>query len=64
MLLQCALFAYREAPEGTTSLLPFEFLYGSLPRGPLALLRDIWLVPHSAENSRSGYEFVDVLKKE
>ena len=62
-LLQCALFAYREVPQETTGFSPFEMVYGSLPRGPLALLRDLWLVPSSAEKSQSAYEYVDVLKK-
>ncbi|GBL99975.1 Retrovirus-related Pol polyprotein from transposon 17.6, partial [Araneus ventricosus] len=37
------LFAYREVPHGTTGLSPFQLVYGRLPRGPLALMRDFWM---------------------
>ena len=62
-LLQCALFAYREVPQETTGFSPFEMVYGSSPRGPLALLRDIWLSPNKAENSQPAFEFVEQLRK-
>ncbi|GBN98551.1 hypothetical protein AVEN_207085-1 [Araneus ventricosus] len=36
------LFAYREVPHSTTGLSPYQLVYGRLPRGPLALMRDVW----------------------
>ncbi|GBM44267.1 hypothetical protein AVEN_23324-1 [Araneus ventricosus] len=36
------LFAYREVPHSTTGLSPYQLVYGRLPRGPLALMRDFW----------------------
>ena len=44
-LLPGVLFAYREVPQATTGLSPFEMVYGIKPRGPLSLLRDLWLQP-------------------
>ncbi|GBN20764.1 Retrovirus-related Pol polyprotein from transposon 297 [Araneus ventricosus] len=40
--LTCYLFAYREVPHSTTGLSPYQMVYGRLPRGPLALMRDSW----------------------
>ncbi|GBM61405.1 hypothetical protein AVEN_70767-1 [Araneus ventricosus] len=36
------LFAYRKVPHSTTGLSPYQMVYGRLPRGPLALMRDSW----------------------
>ena len=44
-ILPGVLFAYREVPQSTTGLSPFEMVYGVKPRGPLSLLRDLWLKP-------------------
>lgn len=37
------LFAYREVPQASTGFSPFELLYGRDVRGPLALLREMWV---------------------
>ncbi|GBN37248.1 Gypsy retrotransposon integrase-like protein 1 [Araneus ventricosus] len=34
--------APREVPHSTTGLSPYQMVYGRLPRGPLALMRDSW----------------------
>ncbi|GBN00767.1 Pro-Pol polyprotein [Araneus ventricosus] len=36
------LFAYREVPHSTTGISPYQMVYGRLPRGPLALMRNFW----------------------
>ncbi|CAM5129251.1 unnamed protein product [Natator depressus] len=36
------LFAYREVPQESTGISPFELLYGRRVRGPLDLMRDEW----------------------
>ena len=36
------LFAYREVPQESTGLSPFELLYGRRVRGPLDVLRESW----------------------
>lgn len=41
--LPAALFAYREVPQASTGFSPFELLYGRPVKGPLGLLRDVWI---------------------
>ena len=36
------LWAYREIPNATTGLSPYQLVYGRLGRGPLSILRDTW----------------------
>ena len=36
------LWAYRELPNDTTGISPYELLFGRIGRGPLAVLRDSW----------------------
>ena len=36
------LFAYGEMPKERAGFLPFELLYGRIPRGPLTILREVW----------------------
>ena len=36
------LWAIRESPNETTNVAPFTLVFGHLPHGPLAVLRDIW----------------------
>ena len=62
-LLQCALFAYREVPQETTGFAPFELVYGSIPRGPLSLIRDTWLDQKLNNANQSPFEYVNDLKK-
>ena len=62
-LLQCALFAYREVPQETTGFAPFELVYGSIPRGPLSLLRDNWLNQELNNTNQSSFEYVNDLRK-
>ncbi|NQZ62984.1 reverse transcriptase domain-containing protein [Crocosphaera sp.] len=62
-LLQCALFAYREVPQETTGFAPFELVYGSIPRGPLTLIRDTWLDQKLTNANQSSFEYVNDLKK-
>ncbi|XP_055928211.1 uncharacterized protein LOC129959414 [Argiope bruennichi] len=37
------LWAYREVPNSTTGVAPFQFLYGRKPEGPLSILRNTWV---------------------
>ena len=41
-LLPCLLFTYREIPQSTTRLSPFELLYEREVRGPLDNVREEW----------------------
>ena len=37
------LFAYREVPQESTCFSPFEVLYGRAVRGPMAILKQLWM---------------------
>ncbi|GBN66324.1 Gag-Pol polyprotein [Araneus ventricosus] len=37
------LFAYREVPNNTTGVAPFQLLYGRKPEGPLPILKNTWM---------------------
>jgi hypothetical protein len=41
--LSTLLFAYREVPYASSGFSPFELLYGRTVRGPLQILRQLWL---------------------
>ena len=41
-LIPALLFAYREVPQESTGLSPFERLYGRDVRGPLDVLNESW----------------------
>ncbi|XP_035218477.1 uncharacterized protein LOC118191743 [Stegodyphus dumicola] len=41
-----ALWAYREIPNSTTGVSPFQLLYGRPPQGPLSILKSTWLGEH------------------
>ena len=40
--LKFLLWAYREIPNDTTGVSPFQMVYGHIARGPLAVLKDSW----------------------
>ena len=61
--LPCVLFAYREIPQETTGFAPFELVYGSVPRGPLALVKDLWLQPSLEQDTKTTYQYVIDLRK-
>ena len=56
--LPCVLFAYREIPQETTQFSPFELVYGRLPRGPLSLVKDLWLNTTNTEEQKTTVEYV------
>jgi transposase InsO family protein/ribosomal protein L21E len=41
-LLPFVLWSLREKPSGTTHISPFTMVYGTLPRGPLSVLKESW----------------------
>ena len=52
-------WAYREVPNATTGVVPYTMLYGRLPRGPLAILKESWAgeteLPPNLRKSASKY---------
>ena len=43
LVLDLALFAYREVPQISTGFSPLHLLFGREPRGPLQLLKENWI---------------------
>jgi len=41
--LNTCLWAIRESPSATTGVAPHTLVFGSLPRGPLTILKETWL---------------------
>jgi len=37
------MWALREVPNETTGVAPYLLVYGRMPRGPLAILREAWM---------------------
>ena len=62
-LLQFVLFAYREVPQETTGFSPFELVYGREARGPVALVKDLWLNTQELPEAKSAFCYVWDLKK-
>ena len=42
-VLPSCVFAYNTAVSSTTSVSPFQLMFGRLPRGPIQVLKDNWL---------------------
>ena len=62
-LLPCVLFAYRESPQETTGFAPFELVYGTIPRGPMTLVKDLWLQPSLELDKKTIDQYVNDLKQ-
>ncbi|GBN18461.1 Gag-Pol polyprotein [Araneus ventricosus] len=58
------LFAYREVPNCTTEVSPFQLMYGRQARGPLAVLKSSWSgeVPLPTNISQSAVDYLQELK--
>lgn len=52
------LFAYRELPNDSTGFSPFELLYGRTPRGPMAILKEIWTGKRKDTDVQTTYQYV------
>ncbi|GFN80849.1 Zinc finger protein [Plakobranchus ocellatus] len=52
------LSAYREVPQESTHLAPFELLYGRTVRGPMHVLRELWTKEIEEPDVKSSYEYV------
>ena len=59
-MLLYVLFAYREVPQATLRLSPFELLYGRDIRGPLDVLREEWI--QNAETDKDILTYIMEVK--
>ncbi|KAL8606779.1 hypothetical protein ACOMHN_049608 [Nucella lapillus] len=57
------LFAYREVPQSSTGFSPFELLYGRKVRGPMRVLKDLWVQPERQEVKTAAEYVVDLRNK-
>ena len=57
------LFSIREMPSDRTGFSPFELLYGRQCRGPMAVLRDLWVDPKLTKDQRSIFSYVIELQE-
>jgi transposase InsO family protein len=52
------LFAYREVVQESLGFSPFELLYGRTVRGPMQILRELWVNDSQTEEVRTTIEYV------
>eukprot|EP00745_Piridium_sociabile_P016607 TRINITY_DN2466_c0_g1_i7.p1 TRINITY_DN2466_c0_g1~~TRINITY_DN2466_c0_g1_i7.p1 ORF type:complete len:1403 (+),score=222.61 TRINITY_DN2466_c0_g1_i7:99-4307(+) len=57
------LFAYREVPQESTGFSPFELLYGRAVRGPMQILRELWIHPERQEITTAAEYVVGLRNK-
>lgn len=60
--IPAALFAYREAEQDSLGFSPFQLLYGRTVRGPLMILKDLWIGNGISDETRTTYQHVIDLK--
>ena len=60
--LPAILFAYREVPNETTAMSPYELLFGRKVRGPMSILRKILTNENTTEEGKTTYEYIIDLK--
>ena len=63
LTLPFLLWAYREIPNETTGLSPFQLVYGRVIRGPLAILRDHWSVVQDTDVKPQNIDTAKYLDK-
>ena len=52
------LFAYRETPQASLGFSPFELIYGRTVRGPMSILRELWVDEANTPEVRTTYEYI------
>ena len=52
------LCAYREVPQASTGISPFELLYGCTVRGPMTILKKLWTGKSESTEFRTSYQYV------
>ena len=56
--IDALLFAYREAPQDSLGFAPFELLYGRSVRGPMSILKELWIKENLDTEVRNTYQYV------
>lgn len=55
-------FAYREVPQDSLELSPFEMLYGRNVRGPVSILKELWTNDVPDPETKTTYQYLFDLK--
>ncbi|XP_055866617.1 uncharacterized protein LOC129922855 isoform X1 [Biomphalaria glabrata] len=61
--VSAALFAYREVPNETMGLSPFELVYGRQMRGPLAILKQVFVNAEEETEYKNVFTYLVDLKQ-
>ena len=56
--LPALLFAYREVPQESLQFSPFELLYGRTVRGPMSILKELWIRQKADPEVKVTYQYV------
>ena len=57
------LFAYREIPQESTGFSLFELLYGRAVRGPMTILKQLWIKEVEEPEVKNSYQYVFELQE-
>jgi len=57
-MIPALLFAYREVPQSSMLFSPFELLYGRTVRGPMQILKNLWLKEQLGEEEKTDAQYV------
>ena len=61
--LSTVLLAYREVPQVSTGFAPFELLYGRKVRGPMDILKELWVGEIDSNETKTTYQYIVDLKE-
>lgn len=56
--LPSVLFAYCEVPQESTGFSPFELMHGRCVRGPMSILKELWVQERVTPEVKSTYQYV------
>ena len=56
--VSAALFAYREVPNVSTGMSPYEMVYGRRVRGPMSILKNLFTNQFIEQESKQVYEYL------
>lgn len=60
--INATLFAYREVPNESTNISPYEMVYGRKVRGPMSILKHLFTNQFMEQETKNVYEYVLDLK--
>ena len=58
-----SLFAYSEVPQESTGFSPFELQYGRAVRGPMFILKELWMKEVEEPEVKNSYQYVVELRE-